>query len=506
VGLLPVFFSVLAIAYRRNAMTIFLAVLTALVLLVSFGRNFAPLYELLFGILPFFNKFRAPSMILHLLPLLLGLLGAYGFAFLLGSHEGMKEAERLKLARTLMYAAGVLAAVFFLALVLKSWLFEALSASLFSRQGEAEQFRQQYGQQASRAIAQITQMRFDIFYKDLLRSSALATLAVGGAWMLVRGKMKPALFASAVILFVVVDLWSVSGKYVTPVPHRNIDNELRPTATINYLRQQEGLFRIFPVGQIFMDNLYAYHGLQSIGGYSPAKLKIYQTMLDSCLEQRSGEGLPWNMNVLNMLNAAYLVVPGMLPETPHFERVFVDEAARLVTYRNRRALPRAWYAGRVTVAPTDGEVFHAMRSPAFDPASVAVLQAEPGGEIAPQDSGRHPVLTEYLSHRIVLKTETHSPTLLVLSEVYYPAGWRAFIDGQETEIFRTNYILRSVRVPAGSHEVVFSFQPELYRTGWTLTHAGWAAAFLAVLAGLWSLPSLRRRFSRRSGDDSGTGI
>ena len=505
VGLLPIFFSVLALVYRRNTMTIFLAALTAVVVLISFGRNFAPFYEILFATLPFFNKFRAPSMILHLLPLLLALLGAYGFAFLLGVQEQMKEADRLRLGRVLLYVTGGLVVLFFLALVLKSWLFETLSTTLFLRENEGNIFRQQYGQQASRAMAQIKQLRFDIFYKDLLRSTALGALAVGGAWMLVRGKMKPALFASAAILFVMVDLWSVSGKYVSPVPDKNIDSELRPTSTITYLQQQEGLFRVFPVGQLFMDNLYAYHGLQSIGGYSPAKLKIYQTMLDSCLERNSGQGLPWNLNVLNMLNAGYLVVPGMLPETPHFQQAFVDESARLVVYRNANALPRAWYVGQTVIAQNDGEVFRAMRSPSFDPASVAVLYAPPGGDIAPQDSGRLPAVTEYSSRRIVLKTETASPTLLVLSEVYYPAGWKAFIDGRETEILRANYVLRSVRIPAGTHEVVFAFQPELYGTGWTLTHAGWATAGIAGLLGLWSIPAVRRRFSRAGAGTEGGG-
>jgi uncharacterized membrane protein YfhO len=114
-------------------------------------------------------------------------------------------------------------------------------------------------------------------------------------------------------------------------------------------------------------------------------------------------------------------------------------------------------------------------------------------------------VTEYSSRRIVLKTETASPTLLMLSEIYYPAGWRAFLDGRETEILRANYVLRSVRIPAGTHEVVFAFEPELYETGWTLTHAGWVTAGVAALFGLWSIPAVRKRFSRAGAGTEGGG-
>jgi uncharacterized membrane protein YfhO len=109
-----------------------------------------------------------------------------------------------------------------------------------------------------------------------------------------------------------------------------------------------------------------------------------------------------------------------------------------------------------------------------------------------------PVITEYRSRRISLKTETTGPALLVLSEVYYPAGWKAFVDGQETEILRTNYMLRSVVVPAGLHEVVFRFNPDTYRTGWILSNAAWAIAGLAILIGLWQLPGVRRRLGRHA--------
>ncbi|MEO8169197.1 MAG: YfhO family protein, partial [bacterium] len=88
---------------------------------------------------------------------------------------------------------------------------------------------------------------------------------------------------------------------------------------------------------------------------------------------------------------------------------------------------------------------------------------------------------------------TSATSLLVLSEIYYPAGWEAYIDGAETEIYKTNYILRSVIVPAGSHEVVFKFEPKLYALGYTLTNVAWGVAILCILIGLWQTPAVRKR-------------
>jgi hypothetical protein len=491
-GLLPVLLSVIALVYRRNSQTVFFALLTALAFLVAFGKYVGFLYELLFTFLPFFNKFRAPAMILHLLPFTLGILGAYGFAYLLEAGEHMKELDRAKLARVMLYGLAGAGGVVVLALLLKSVLLESLSGSLFLKDGEVEQFRQQYGQQASRAIAQIKLARFDIFWKDLVKFGVIAAAAFGVTYAFLKEKIGVAAYGATILVILVVDLWIVAGKYITPKPGAALEQSFRPDATTVFLKQQPGNFRVFPVGQMFMDNSLPYHGIASIGGYSPAKLKIYQTMLDSCLERSADPQFPWNMNIINMLNVRYFVVPGRLPDG-QLELVNVDQQRKVLTYANRNALPKAWYVGNIVVARTDAEHFAALNASDFNAARTAVLYQQPPVQFGPPDSNRIPEITEYKSRRITLRSETTSQALLVLSEVYYPAGWKAFIDGKETEIYRTNYILRSVSVPEGVHEVVFSFDPPLYRIGWIVSNAAWAISALCILIGLWQIPAVRRR-------------
>jgi hypothetical protein len=243
-----------------------------------------------------------------------------------------------------------------------------------------------------------------------------------------------------------------------------------------------------------MDNSFAYHGLQSITGYSPAKLKIYQTLLDSCIYRGTDPSLPINMNVLNMLNVEFLVVHGRLPE-PQFQLVKSDQAQRTLTYRNPGALPRAFYAGESFAAANDGDVFRVLNSGGFNPARTAVLYKQLPQQISPVDSTHVPRITSYKSREVRVSTDAPAPALLVLSEVYYPAGWKAFVDGAETEIYRTDYILRSVLIPGGTHEVVFTFDPPLYRTGWVLSHAAWGLVLICVAAGLWRVQLVKRRMT-----------
>jgi hypothetical protein len=495
VGIVPLLLSAVAIIYRRNRLTVFLIIVTAIAFLMSFGKHFAVLYQMLFSVLPFFNKFRAPAMILHLLPLTLGFLAATGYSVLIEERAKLAGVDRF--ARVLLYALGGLIGLMVLGMVMKPSLFESLSGFMFVKDGEVEQYRQQYGQQVQRAIAQLKQTRFEMLWKDFVKFVVIAAASLGLVWVFVKQKVGAGVFGTALIGILMIDLFIMDFKYITPKPSAVLEQNFRPDATVAFLKEQPGLFRVFPVGQMFADLTFAYHGIQSIGGYSPAKLKIYQTMLDSCLYEGADPSFPLNMNIVNMLNARYIVVQGRLPED-RFELVNADQAKRELTYKNPHALPRAFFVDSVVTARDNQGVFRELNAPSFDAAHTAVLfETAPEGIRRPDSTSVD--VTEFRAHRVVLRAYTDAPALLVVSEVYYPAGWKATIDGAATPILRTNYVLRSVVVPAGSHEVVFSFEPPMYQLGWILSNAGWGVAAVCILGGLWSLPAVRRRTRRDKG-------
>jgi hypothetical protein len=507
VGLVPVLFSILALVYRRTRFVVFFGLVGLIIVLVSFGNNLSLLYQLLFSYLPYFNKFRAPEQILHLLPFITGILAATGFSALVSARGRDSGIDTHKLYRLLLIAGGVIAGFLVVALLLQNSLLDSLPGSMFFKQGQAEQIQQQYGARAPRMVAQLRQARFEIFWKDYVKFSLLAAAlcALCAAW--VKGRIREWTFSAAVVALVTIDLSLVASRYIDPKPSQDLAQAFRPDATITFLKSQPGLFRLFagidPRDPLYMDNSFAYHGLQSITGYSPAKLKIYQTLLDSCMYRGTDPSFPINMNVVNMLNVEFLVAHGRLPE-PLFQLVNSDLVQRTLTYRNPGALPRAFYAGESFTAANDGDVFRVLNSRGFDPGRTAVLYKKLPQQISPVDSTHVPRITSYKSREVRISTDAPARSLLVLSEVYYPAGWRAFVDGAETEIYRTDYILRSVLVPEGTHEVVFTFDPPLYRIGWVLSNAAWGLVLVCVAAGFWRVQRVRGRMTP-SGTTGGRG-
>lgn len=481
-GIVPLFLAIVALIYKRNSKTIFFAILSVVVLLLSFGKHFGIFYEVFFNILPFFNKFRAPSIILHLLPFCFAVLGAFGLDYLLGGIG--KEFNREKFKKGLFYTLGVIGAILVLILIMKSSLLEMFGFT-FTKEGE------NYDPQV---IAEFKKIRFELLLKDYIKFFLITATTIGAIILYLNNTIKSAAFSGIILGILLIDLFIIDTKFIDPKPQTQLEENFQPDATVKYLKQQNGLFRIFPIGELYQATSFQYHGLQSIGGYSAAKLKIYQTMVDSCLYHGPDPNFPLNMNVVNMLNVKYLVAAGQLPQDK-FNPAYTDEARRLLTYENPALLPRAFFVKKAIVANSDNEIFRILNSREFNPATTAIVEKQLSQSIGTPDSTAAVTIAGYKSREITIKVITPTTSLLVLSEVYYPAGWQAYIDGLETEIYKTNYILRSVIVPAGSHEIVFKFEPKMYALGYTLSNVAWGVAVICILIGLWQTPSIRARFA-----------
>ncbi len=488
VGILPILFSIIALVYRRNKTTIFFACLTLVFVLMSFGRNFSFFYQLLFDYLPYFNKFRAPAMVLHMLPFTLGILGAYGFAFVLEMRDGSKKEDQDGLKKFAMYGAAAMAGLLLVVLLTKTTFLSGLFE--FTRANEQAELQRQYGTQTPRVIAQLKDARIDMLWKDIIKFSLIGVASFGAIWLFLSKKLSGGVFSIAILAILFVDLAMMGDKYIDPKPVAAMDESFQPDATVKFLKRDTTLFRVFPLGEMFQDNTFAYHDIQSIGGYSPAKLKIYQTMIDSCLYRGADPRFPLNMNIVNMLNVKYVVGPFQLPPE-RFQLVYTDPVRRILTYQNPAVLSRAFFVKDVVIAKSRHEVFQTLNSPSFESGRTAVVEKPlPSALVAPDSTFAD--VRSYGSRRIAVRTFASSAALLVLSEVYYPAGWKATIDGSETEIYQTNYILRSVVVPAGTHDVVFTFDPPMYGAGYGLTNAGWVIALICIAIGTYRVVRARR--------------
>jgi hypothetical protein len=132
--------------------------------------------------------------------------------------------------------------------------------------------------------------------------------------------------------------------------------------------------------------------------------------------------------------------------------------------QNKNVLPKAFFVSSYKVA--DGlEILNNIKNRNFNPKQVAFFERDPGLKIDSPDSTTQAQITDYKYHEIDIEAAASGNNLLFLSEVYYPAGWRAYIDGSETEIYKTDYVFRSIEVPKGKHRIEFKFYPETYYTG-----------------------------------------
>ncbi len=504
IGLVPILLSIIALVYRRNTLAWFMGLLTVFMLFMSFGKHFAFFYSILFDYLPFFNKFRTPVMVLHYLPFTAAVLSAIGFDFLVEWRTQAQEVSLGRLEKGLTYALYALGGVFVLGFLFRSSLHDFFFGFMFVKPGEMEQLRA-LGQEAARQLTMLKEERFALLMKDLLKFCVIGGIAVGSLLLFIRKKISVTTFSFALFAILLTDLLIVinDGDFIDPQPSSSVTAVFQPSSTVSYLKQQPGLFRVYPIAgrpDMYQDNTFAYFGIQSVGGYSPAKLKIYQEMVDSA-------GLypprfPLAMNVINMLNARYIVSPGRLPDPGDLEGVNLDQAQRLITYENPDALPRAWFVDTALVMPSKTMLFETLLDSSFQPGHTALLETPLKEQIHRSDS-THADVTSYASSEIHISTYCSKQSLLVVSEIYYPAGWKAYVDESRVEIHKTNSILRSVVVPEGKHEVVFKFDPPLYRLGWELSNIGWGIAGICIVAGMFTIPSIRRKFGKGSEHTSG---
>jgi hypothetical protein len=170
---------------------------------------------------------------------------------------------------------------------------------------------------------------------------------------------------------------------------------------------------------------------------------------------------------------------------------------------NTDYVPRAYFVGQTEVIREPQPTWQRLRDSSFTPQQAAILPEPLGAAVTPIDSASTTSVTlqEYAPREISWRVQTDAPRLLVVSEVYYPAGWTATVDGEPAEIHRANYLLRAVHVPAGEHTVTMRFDPQVHTTGVWISAVSTAFVYGGVLV-LLGLPYVRRRHDGEAADET----
>ncbi|HUR10081.1 MAG TPA: YfhO family protein [Flavitalea sp.] len=453
--------------------------------ILAWGNNFKAINYFLFDVLPFYNKFRAPSMALVIPQLTFSLLASLALQQIL-----FEQWEQKALLKNLKYA-GIATALVALLLVFNyfsadfrstkdSRVKEMISGTVVQMSGGNAQAKAQGDQLATSLQAGVVSDRKALYSSDLLRTLVFMVLTSALIYLAWRKKFNPVYIAIAFVILNLVDLLPVDRRYLSDTNYVMKEDLLTPvsaTAADLQIKQDTGYFRVFdPTGSDgpFNDSRPSFYH-NSVGGYHPAKLGLYQDLIERQLSKN-------NMQVYNMLNTKYFIVSN--PNTN-------QSAAQL----NPGALGPAWLVHAIHYVNTADEEMAALDH--FNPRDTVIIEKKEQTKITfvPEaDSSASIRLDQNVNDYIKYSFRSARNQFAVFSEIYYPRGWKAFIDGKETPIVKVNYALRGLAVPGGTHTIEFRFEPASYRLGNTISMIMGVLSYLLLIGALiWEYRNYRKR-------------
>ena len=432
-----------------------LLVATLFSILLAWGSNFMWLTELFAKYFPMYAKFRAVESILIVAEITLPLLGFLAVKEIM-DQKAEKTYDKNKMVKNIYISAGITAGVCVLALI----------ASFFMdfSWGRDESIFANWPEWLSAAVVA---ERAAIYRASAFRSLVFVLLGALAVWLYASDKLKLGYFAALLGVLILVDMWPIDRKFFNDGNFFTQKNKSSYFAKRPYeeilSQDKDPNFRVYnltdPQGP-FNESRTSYY-FKSIGGYSAVKLRRYQDMIDAHIYPETNPMLKsirqmgdklfleksdtTDYPVLNMLNMKYAVVGTDQP----------------MVVENPNAMGNAWFVDSVVLANTPNEESDALNTINLHNTLVTDVQFKDFvKDFRPHhDSSAYIQLTKYAPNAVEYDYTAAVDGIAVFSEMYYPHGWNAYIDGQPADHFRANYTLRALNVPAGKHHIRFEFRP-----------------------------------------------
>lgn len=442
-------------------------------ILLSWGKYLEGFNVFMLKYLPMYNKFRAPSMIIVAPTLLAGIMAVLTVEKVLATDNKTELWNQFK--RGLIVPAAFVAIAFAIYL---SADFKGESDKQLLSQIESIQDPQQKAAISEPVKAFVTALRQDrqtLMLDTILRSLFFMAAAAALLWAVIKNKINALVAGAGICLLSFVDIMVVNNTYLNQnnyVENSDYEAYFSPSAADNEILKDKSYFRIFDitqgVGSAFNGNSLSSYFHKSIGGYHPAKLSIYQDLIEKQLYN-----FPNCMPVINMLNTKYIIN--------------LDQQRNKIAIPNPDAAGPVWFVKTVKWVNTPEEEMNALTT--FNPKDTAVISNEFKSFITPFnfDSTASIRLINNDNDVVTYESNAASDQLAVFSEVFYKHGWKAYIDDKESSIVKVNYVLRGLMVPAGKHNIRFEFKPQSYYTGDALSIAASVVIWLLLLGAAFFL-------------------
>jgi len=454
-GVIIFFLAIFSIIINwKDSLVRYLTILAVIAVLISFGSTFPIAYDLMFHYFPFFDKFRVPSMILILVQLSFPILAGLGIAKVIELKK-QNDKKYSNIIRNIFYVfVGIFVLTILLSSPVKNWFINHINAA---------------GEKGT-SLQQIHDFMADMFLGDLRLAFFFSAAAFGLIYAYLKSGVSKDLMIVIIVILSLTDIIRINNRGETYTEAQNQEQLFDKPAYISAIQSlnDKSVFRIInlkqdrSLGSIQQNSNYnAYFLTQDLYGYSGIKPRAYQDYMDVL-------GSPANNTFWRMTNTKYVVFDkpyqyeGLVP---------VYSSEKDFVYLNQNSLPRAYFVNSVEKASAI-EILNKVNNNQFDPKEVAFIE-NANLQVDRPDSTAFVNIEKYDDENIYLKVNASGNNFLFLGDTYMSGeadykilkistGWKAYIDGNETQIYRTNHDFRGIVVPAGEHKIHFEYLPESF--------------------------------------------
>ena len=539
IGAIVVFLFIFGLFVVRGPVKWWLLTVTIISIVLSWGHNFSLVTNFMLDHFPGYNKFRVVSMTLIIAQFAMPLLGILAINRLLEGNFDKKE-----LQKNFNYSVGITCGILFLVMALSgSFNYNVPGDTNFANR-MIQQYPNLKAV-INQVMEVLPQDRRKLLNADAFRSLVLVSCAAGLIIAFITRKINKTVLLAALPVLILIDLWPVNKRYLNDdnfITKKEDRKSFTPSKADSFIQLDKENYRVLNLtGDPFKDSRTSYYH-KSIGGYHGAKMQRYQELHDyymsdemnniiSALRSNPTQASVGNalakQPALNMLNTKYIIInPEAQPLinasalgaawfVPKYQLVKsantelaaltnpekADSIAILLGEKSYRTNQIRSFATQYNKNNSDIDLRSKMADAQrelntvnnkisgyrnFNPAEVAIIDerfaSKLDGFTASFDSTASIKMVKYLPFKIEYKANASKDQLAVFSEIYYPKGWNAYIDGEPVEHFRANYVLRAMVIPEGEHNITFEFKPKSYYMGETLANAS-AIVLILVIAG-----------------------
>ena len=441
------------IVRRKEPIIQFFGIVIVLFILISFGKNFPLIYNLLYYNLPMFDNFRAPSMILHVVQIIFPILAGFGVMSIIS----LRKERNIKIENALKYSAIALAVIFVLSLLMNDSLTSWFSQRVSNYTETLGQSRQ------AQTYTALTPYMGEMFTNDVTIALGLLTIMFGLSYAYSISKINRDLLLAGLIVLALFDLFRIGNRGASYVDAEmeneqlkepeyisviNAQNDKAPYRLLNMKQRDNSLGSISNNG-----NFNVYFLKEDLYGYSAAKPRSYQDIVDVVS--------PANFTLWRMLGVKYIITDKPFP-FEYFMEISVSQDSITFVNRNDKALSRIYFVDNVE-EKSSVEILNAMKNNSFDPKKLAFVD-KLDFKFDKGDSTNTADITQYKDESVIAKTISSGNNFLFFSTTYLP-NWKALVDGVETQTYKTNHGFIGIVVPKGNHNVEFLYQSKGFTIG-----------------------------------------